>query len=180
MVIIILMTGSEDFSGVEQRVRDAFLTGQAVDLRLGDAQADDPRDGGAWGPDRQIRATVLGWTPCSLANLRVLQCVCPVGLECSVASMILCANPGCALRPRPTSTSHSASTPAATKRSLQSRQVCRLMPSPLAIALSDFPVRLNNWWVKMTGLLARCEAGSQVFLRVTNFKSLRQVASYAI
>jgi len=41
-------------------------------------------------------------------------------------------------------------------------------------------VRLNNWWVKMTGLLARCEAGSQVFLRVTNFKSLRQVASYAI
>jgi len=43
-----------------------------------------------------------------------------------------------------------------------------------------FSVRLNNWWVKMTGLLARCEAGSQVFLRVTNFKSLRQVASYAI
>ena len=41
-------------------------------------------------------------------------------------------------------------------------------------------VRWNNWWVKMTGLLARCEAGSQVFLRVTNFKSLRQVASYAI
>jgi hypothetical protein len=44
----------------------------------------------------------------------------------------------------------------------------------------DLSVRLNNWWVKMTGLLARCEAGSQVFLRVTNFKSLRQVASYAI
>lgn len=41
-------------------------------------------------------------------------------------------------------------------------------------------VRLNNWWVKMTGFLVRYEAGSQVFLRVTNFKSLRQVASYAI
>jgi hypothetical protein len=27
-------------------------------------------------------------------------------------------------------------------------------------------VRLNNWWVKMTGLLVRYEAGSQVFLRV--------------
>ena len=33
---------------------------------------------------------------------------------------------------------------------------------------------------KMIGLLARYEAGSQVFLRVRNFKSLRQVASYAI
>ena len=44
----------------------------------------------------------------------------------------------------------------------------------------DFLVRLNNWWVKMTGLLAGYEAGSQVFLRVKNFKSLRQVASYAI
>jgi hypothetical protein len=41
-------------------------------------------------------------------------------------------------------------------------------------------VRLNNWWVKMIGSLARYEAGSQMFLRVTNFKSLRQVASYAI
>jgi len=41
-------------------------------------------------------------------------------------------------------------------------------------------VRLNNWWVKVIGLLTRYEAGSQVFLRVTNFKSLRQVASYAI
>src|SRR5271166_2478141 len=43
-----------------------------------------------------------------------------------------------------------------------------------------FTVRLNNWWVKMTGLIARYEAGSQVFLRIKNFKSLRQVASYAI
>src|SRR5271165_2858087 len=33
-------------------------------------------------------------------------------------------------------------------------------------------VRLNNWWVKMTGLIARYEAGSQVFLRIKNFKSL--------
>jgi hypothetical protein len=44
----------------------------------------------------------------------------------------------------------------------------------------EFLVRLNNWWVKMIRLLTRYEAGSQVFLRVTNFKSLRQVASYAI
>ena len=43
----------------------------------------------------------------------------------------------------------------------------------------DLWVRLNNWWVKMSGLLARYEAGSQVFLRVKNFKSLRQVSGEA-
>jgi hypothetical protein len=46
--------------------------------------------------------------------------------------------------------------------------------------IDPFLLRLNNWWVKLIGLLTRYEAGSQVFLRVTNFKSLRQVASYAI
>src|SRR5271165_2253365 len=49
-----------------------------------------------------------------------------------------------------------------------------------SLELFPFRVRLNNWWVKMTGLIARYEAGSQVFLRIKNFKSLRQVASYAI
>jgi hypothetical protein len=48
------------------------------------------------------------------------------------------------------------------------------------VMFDDIMVRLNNSWVKMTGLLARYEAGSQVCLRITNFRSLRQVAAYAI
>ncbi len=63
------------------------------------------------------------------------------------------------------------------KEQLGSRQ--GILESVVALVI-DLWVRLNNWWVKMIGLLARYEAGSQVSLRVRNFKSLRQVASYAI
>ena len=55
-----------------------------------------------------------------------------------------------------------------------------ILLEPRVHLIPEKGVRLNNWWVKMIGLLTRYEAGSQVFLRVTNFKSLRQVASYAI
>src|SRR5208283_2514910 len=65
--------------------------------------------------------------------------------------MILCANPACDLRPRPASTSQRQSAPQLAKRSLQSRQVCRLMSNSLAMASSDFPSALRRMiWQRLT------------------------------
>jgi hypothetical protein len=43
----------------ERRVWDAFPEGRRVDLRSGEAAADDPGRAGEWGPDRTVRAAVL-------------------------------------------------------------------------------------------------------------------------
>ncbi|GAA3104642.1 pentapeptide repeat-containing protein [Streptosporangium carneum] len=43
----------------ERRVWDAYPSGAWVDLRTGDAEADDPANGDGWGPERTIRAEVL-------------------------------------------------------------------------------------------------------------------------
>ncbi|WP_217166446.1 membrane-associated oxidoreductase [Streptomyces sp. AC512_CC834] len=46
-----------DLTPAEARVRRAFATGSAVDFRAADDE--DPADGGAWGPERTVRAGVL-------------------------------------------------------------------------------------------------------------------------
>ncbi|MFD4527435.1 oxidoreductase [Streptomyces sp. NPDC058470] len=43
----------------ERQVWDAFAEGRWVDLRSGEAEADDPVRGGSWGPERTVRAAVL-------------------------------------------------------------------------------------------------------------------------
>lgn len=43
----------------ERRVWDAFPEGRRVDLRTGEAGADDPALGAQWGPERTVRAAVL-------------------------------------------------------------------------------------------------------------------------
>ncbi|GAA2596923.1 MULTISPECIES: membrane-associated oxidoreductase [Streptomyces] len=51
-----------DLTPAESRVRRAFASGTAVDFRTADpnaATADDPADGGTWGPERTVRARVL-------------------------------------------------------------------------------------------------------------------------
>lgn len=52
--------GSFKLTTSEQRLHDALAIGQIVDLRTGDERADDPTRGRVWGPDRTIRAEVLG------------------------------------------------------------------------------------------------------------------------
>ncbi|MFH9569649.1 membrane-associated oxidoreductase [Streptomyces sp. NPDC017454] len=46
-----------DLTPAEARVWRAFATGAAVDFRAADDE--DPADGGAWGPERTVRAAVL-------------------------------------------------------------------------------------------------------------------------
>ncbi|MEU3733519.1 membrane-associated oxidoreductase [Streptomyces sp. NPDC033538] len=46
-----------DLTPAEARVWRAFATGTAVDFRAADDE--DPADGGAWGPERTVRAAVL-------------------------------------------------------------------------------------------------------------------------
>ncbi|MDX3746222.1 membrane-associated oxidoreductase [Streptomyces sp. AK08-02] len=48
-----------DLTAAEERVRGAFPRGETVDFREGDAGADNPDIGPAWGPERTIRASVL-------------------------------------------------------------------------------------------------------------------------
>ncbi|MFJ3790716.1 oxidoreductase [Kitasatospora sp. NPDC090091] len=45
--------------GPEQRIREAVESGTAVDLRSGDAAADDPALGGEWGEERTVPAALL-------------------------------------------------------------------------------------------------------------------------
>ena len=49
----------EDLSSAEQAVWSAFPQGAAVDLRTGDADADDPAGGHAWSNARAVRAEVI-------------------------------------------------------------------------------------------------------------------------
>jgi hypothetical protein len=51
-----------DLTETEQLVWDAFASGSWADLRAGDPEADDSRNGHAWGPERTVRAEVI----CSL------------------------------------------------------------------------------------------------------------------
>ncbi|MBO0512692.1 membrane-associated oxidoreductase [Streptomyces beijiangensis] len=48
-----------DLTPTEQRIREAFLRGAAVDLR--EAPDDEAASGHSWGPDRTVRAEVLRW-----------------------------------------------------------------------------------------------------------------------
>lgn len=50
---------SEDLTGAERLVRDAFPHGERVDLRVGDPALDDPALGAGWGASRTIRAEVI-------------------------------------------------------------------------------------------------------------------------
>lgn len=51
--------GPDDLSPPERRLWDAFPTAGRVDLRVGDAAADDPVTGAGWGPERVVRAEVV-------------------------------------------------------------------------------------------------------------------------
>ncbi|MEU9453684.1 oxidoreductase [Streptomyces sp. NPDC048277] len=48
-----------DLGAAEQRVWDAALTGEFVDLRGGDPERDDLAGGAGWGPERTVRAEVV-------------------------------------------------------------------------------------------------------------------------
>jgi hypothetical protein len=67
----------EDLSSAEQAVWSAFPQGAAVDLRTGDADADDPAGGHAWSNARAVRAEViaallLGFQPVDAGHIPVL------------------------------------------------------------------------------------------------------------
>jgi hypothetical protein len=49
----------EDLSEAERALWDAFPLASTVDLRVGDAVADDPSGGGMWGENRSVRAEVV-------------------------------------------------------------------------------------------------------------------------
>ncbi|MFK4036338.1 hypothetical protein ACI2LC_11125 [Nonomuraea wenchangensis] len=51
--------GLGEFSEVERRLCDAFLRGDALDLRTGDPEKDDPERGAEWGEERRVRAEVI-------------------------------------------------------------------------------------------------------------------------
>lgn len=53
------ITGIEGLSEPEQRLWDAFPSATQVDLRIGDRDEDDPLGASTWGPDRQVRASVI-------------------------------------------------------------------------------------------------------------------------
>src|SRR5215211_3963427 len=46
-------------ANVEQELREAMLTGRAVDWRTGDAATDDPAHGAGWGTQRTVDGTLL-------------------------------------------------------------------------------------------------------------------------
>ena len=58
------MTAISGLSVAEERLVEAAASGAPVDLRTGDADADDPRRAGGWGPERAIRADVLAGLLC--------------------------------------------------------------------------------------------------------------------
>ncbi|GAA0933351.1 MULTISPECIES: hypothetical protein [Streptomyces violaceusniger group] len=49
----------DDLTGPELRLWEAFATGDEVDLRPRDADGGAVMDGGSWGPERQVRASVI-------------------------------------------------------------------------------------------------------------------------
>jgi len=51
-------------SDSERRMWEAFPSGTNVDYRTGSATDDDPEHGDAWGPERQVRAEILGRLLC--------------------------------------------------------------------------------------------------------------------
>jgi len=51
--------GPSDLAGAEQLLWAAFPRGAWVDLREGDALADDPGNAHSWGKQREIRAEVI-------------------------------------------------------------------------------------------------------------------------
>ncbi|MEE1824016.1 hypothetical protein PUR61_17735 [Streptomyces sp. BE20] len=53
----------EHLSEPERRLWDACPTGSVVDLRSGEAIADDPADGAAWGDGRTVRAEAITAAP---------------------------------------------------------------------------------------------------------------------
>ncbi|KUJ65321.1 oxidoreductase [Streptomyces albus subsp. albus] len=53
------MLAYEELTPCEREVWDAFPVGRQVDLRTGEAEADDPAAGDSWGPERTVRAAVL-------------------------------------------------------------------------------------------------------------------------
>jgi hypothetical protein len=50
---------ADDLSAPERRLWEAFRTGEWVDLRTGDDEADDPLGGADWGTEGQVRAEVI-------------------------------------------------------------------------------------------------------------------------
>jgi hypothetical protein len=58
------MSGTGGLSVSEQRVWDAFATGNLVDFGTGDAEGEEPADGVSWGGDRQVRAEVIAALLC--------------------------------------------------------------------------------------------------------------------
>ncbi|MER6559521.1 hypothetical protein ABT300_17635 [Streptomyces sp. NPDC001027] len=53
------MLTADDLTAAEQQVVRAVARGQAVDLRVGDAAADEPSRGASWPPERTIRADLV-------------------------------------------------------------------------------------------------------------------------
>ncbi|MQY10380.1 hypothetical protein SRB5_04880 [Streptomyces sp. RB5] len=49
----------EELTGAERLLWEAFPEGRRVDLRTGDAAADDPAGAAGWGPERTVRAEVV-------------------------------------------------------------------------------------------------------------------------
>ncbi|MFE9098904.1 oxidoreductase [Streptomyces sp. NPDC007264] len=54
-----MVLSDADLSPVERAVRDAFPTGQSVDLRTGQPEEDDPSSGAQWPAERTVRAEIL-------------------------------------------------------------------------------------------------------------------------
>jgi hypothetical protein len=61
MTVMVLI---EDLSDPERRVWDAFPRGETVNFQTGNAEQDDLTNCDMWGPDRQIRAEVIGALLC--------------------------------------------------------------------------------------------------------------------
>jgi hypothetical protein len=51
----------EDLTPVERKLREAFLRGDDLDLRMRHLARDDPKDGAKWGSARTVRAAVIAW-----------------------------------------------------------------------------------------------------------------------
>jgi hypothetical protein len=60
---------ADDLSAAERRLWDAFPTGRMVDFGPSGVENDDPADGDAWGPDRQVRAEVLAALLCGTVEV---------------------------------------------------------------------------------------------------------------
>jgi hypothetical protein len=92
------------------------------------------------------RCTVSLETPTRWAIVRVLQCVCPAGVECWVNSTIS-STTACeiiALRPRPGATCANLVSPCASNRARQARTVIAVTPTCSAIRVFATPPAANN------------------------------------